>query len=30
VSPRKYGGEDLKSMSLEAFEARLVAETRWP
>jgi len=30
VSPRKYGGEDLKSMSLEAFEARLVAEARWP
>jgi threonyl-tRNA synthetase len=30
VSPRKYGGEDLKSMSFEAFEQRLAQETRWP
>jgi threonyl-tRNA synthetase len=30
VSPRKYGGEDLKSMPYEAFEQRLAQETRWP
>lgn len=30
VSPRRYGGEDLKSMPLEAFEALLEKEAAWP
>ena len=30
VSPRRYGGEDLKSMKLEAFEALLEKEAAWP
>jgi len=30
VSPRRYGGEDLKSMKLEAFEALLEKEAGWP
>ncbi len=30
VAPRRYGGEDLKSMKLEAFEALLDKETAWP
>ncbi len=30
VSPRRYGGEDLKSMKLEAFEALLAKEAAWP
>ncbi|MFY0522493.1 threonine--tRNA ligase [Archangium gephyra] len=30
VSPRRYGGEDLKTMKLEAFEALLEKEAAWP
>ncbi|OJH35701.1 threonine--tRNA ligase [Cystobacter ferrugineus] len=30
VSPRRYGGEDLKSMKLELFEALLEKEAAWP
>jgi threonyl-tRNA synthetase len=30
VSPRRYGGEDLKSMPLDAFEALLTREAAWP
>jgi threonyl-tRNA synthetase len=30
VAPRRYGGEDLKSMKLEAFEALLEKEAAWP
>ncbi|HLM47872.1 MAG TPA: threonine--tRNA ligase [Myxococcaceae bacterium] len=30
VSPRRYGGEDLKSMKLEAFEALLAKEAALP
>ena len=30
VSPRRYGGEDLKLMNLEAFEAVLAKEAAWP
>jgi threonyl-tRNA synthetase len=30
VSPRRYGGEDLKSMPLESFEALLEKEAAWP
>jgi threonyl-tRNA synthetase len=30
VSPRRYGGEDLKSMSLEAFEGLLDKEAAFP
>ena len=30
VAPRKYGGEDLKSMKLEAFEALLAKEAGLP
>jgi threonyl-tRNA synthetase len=30
VSPRRYGGEDLKSMKLEAFEALLEQEAALP
>jgi threonyl-tRNA synthetase len=30
VSPRRYGGEDLKTMKLEAFEALLQKEAAWP
>ena len=30
VAPRKYGGEDLKTMKLEAFEALLAKEAVLP
>jgi len=30
VAPRRYGGEDLKSMKLEAFEAILHKDAAWP
>ncbi|ATB33443.1 threonine--tRNA ligase [Melittangium boletus] len=30
VAPRRYGGEDLKSMKLEAFEAILQKDAAWP
>jgi threonyl-tRNA synthetase len=30
VSPRRYGGEDLKFMKLEAFEGLLGKEAAWP
>ncbi|MET0406039.1 MAG: threonine--tRNA ligase [Cystobacter sp.] len=30
VSPRRYGGEDLKTMKLEVFEALLEKEAAWP
>ncbi|QRO02045.1 threonine--tRNA ligase [Archangium violaceum] len=30
VSPRRYGGEDLKTMKLETFEALLEKEAAWP
>jgi threonyl-tRNA synthetase len=30
VAPRRYGGEDLKSMKLDAFEALLQKEAAWP
>jgi threonyl-tRNA synthetase len=30
VSPRRYGGEDLKSMKLEDFEALLAKEAALP
>jgi threonyl-tRNA synthetase len=30
VSPRRYGGEDLKAMPVDAFVARLTAEAKWP
>jgi threonyl-tRNA synthetase len=30
VAPRRYGGEDLKSMSLSDFEALLAKEAAWP
>jgi threonyl-tRNA synthetase len=30
VAPRRYGGEDLKTMPLEQFEALLAKEAAWP
>jgi threonyl-tRNA synthetase len=30
VSPRRYGGEDLRAMPVDAFLARLEGEARWP
>ncbi|MCC6335983.1 MAG: threonine--tRNA ligase [Myxococcales bacterium] len=30
VAPRRYGGEDLKAMPLEQFEALLAKEAAWP